>query len=83
MKVPGEALLEFKIKPLEEGLTELTQLSRFLPRGLGGILYWYLFDPFHRILYPNLLRAIGKAIGKPIVQGPERLKALQKKKPAP
>jgi uncharacterized protein YbjT (DUF2867 family) len=83
MKIPGEGLLEFKIKPLGEGLTELTQLSRFLPRGLGGILYWYLFDPFHRLLYPNLLKAIAQAVGKPIIQGPERLKATQKKNMAP
>ncbi len=81
MKLPGEALLEFKIKPLAGGITELTQLSRFMPKGLGGILYWYLFDPFHRILYPNLLKAIGKAIGKPVVQGPERLKGPQKTNP--
>jgi uncharacterized protein YbjT (DUF2867 family) len=75
MKVPGEALLEFKIKPLDGSNTELIQVARFLPRGLGGILYWYLFDPFHRLLYPNLLKAIGKAVGKPIVQGPERIKS--------
>ncbi|HMK66085.1 MAG TPA: SDR family oxidoreductase [Thermodesulfobacteriota bacterium] len=82
MKVPGEALLEFKIKPLEGNNTELIQVARFLPRGLGGILYWYLFDPFHRILYPNLLKAIGKAVGKPVIQGPERLKGPQAQHPA-
>jgi uncharacterized protein YbjT (DUF2867 family) len=80
MKLPGEALLEFKLKPLPGGMTELIQLSRFLPKGLFGILYWYLFDPFHRILYPNLLRAIGRAIGKPIVLGPEKIKSPGKKK---
>lgn len=81
MKLPGEALLEFKIRSLPDGSTELEQISRFLPRGLGGILYWYVLYPFHRLLYPNLLKAIGKAIGKPIVQGPERLKGSQKKGP--
>ncbi len=80
MKLPGEGLLEFKIKPLPGGITELSQFSRFLPRGLVGILYWYLFDPFHRILYPNLLRAIGQAIGKPIIRGPEKIKSQEKKR---
>jgi len=70
MKVPGEALLEFQIKPLAEGRTELRQTARFLPRGLGGLLYWYGFDPFHRILYPRMLAAIARSIGKPILKGP-------------
>jgi uncharacterized protein YbjT (DUF2867 family) len=82
MKLPGEGLLEFKLKSLEGGVTELTQSSRFMPRGLVGILYWYLFDPFHRLLYPNLLKAIGRALGKPVIQGPERLPALRKGKPS-
>ncbi|HSO71315.1 MAG TPA: DUF2867 domain-containing protein, partial [Thermodesulfobacteriota bacterium] len=73
MKVPGQALLEFKIKPLANGVTELQQVARFLPKGLGGILYWYGFDPFHRLLYPRMLKAIARSIARPIVQGPERV----------
>jgi uncharacterized protein YbjT (DUF2867 family) len=71
MKLPGEALLEFKIKPLPDGTSELEQRSRFLPRGLIGIGYWYAMWPFHRFLYPNLLKAISRTIGKPILRGPE------------
>ena len=73
MKLPGEALLEFKIKPLPDGTSELEQNSRFLPRGLVGILYWYFLEPIHRLLYPNLLKAISRTIGKPILKGPERI----------
>ena len=73
MKVPGQALLEFKIKPLANGVTELQQVARFLPKGLGGILYWYVFDPFHRLLYPRMLKAIARDIARPIVQGPQRV----------
>ena len=75
MKLPGEALLEFRLKTLNEGVTELQQLSRFLPRGLGGLLYWYGLDPFHRLLYPNMLKAIARATGKPIFKGPELMVA--------
>jgi hypothetical protein len=73
MKAPGEALLEFNIRPLPDGTSELEQRSRFLPRGLIGIIYWYLLEPIHRVLYPNLLKAISRTIGKPILKGPERI----------
>jgi hypothetical protein len=41
MKLPGQATLEFRIDALWDGKTELQQLSRFLPKYLLGILYWY------------------------------------------
>jgi hypothetical protein len=63
MKMPGEALLDFQITPVGNGQVELQMLSRFLPRGLAGILYWYGF---------GMLKSIAKFIGKPIVSGPER-----------
>ena len=71
MKVPGQALLEFTIKPLADGVSELRQVARFLPKGLVGMLYWYAFDPFHRLLYPRMLKAIARAIARPIVRGPQ------------
>ncbi len=72
MKVPGEALLEFKIDSMGEQSTELQMLSRFLPKGLGGILYWYTLYPFHEKIFFGMLKGIAKAIEKPIVSGPER-----------
>jgi uncharacterized protein YndB with AHSA1/START domain len=72
MKTPGEAVLEFKLSPTGTNQTELQQLSRFLPRGLAGILYWYVLYPFHVWLFGGMLRNISKALGKPILKGPER-----------
>jgi uncharacterized protein YbjT (DUF2867 family) len=72
MKTPGEALLEFHITPLGKGQSELAQLSRFLPRGLGGILYWYVLFPFHQWIFLGMLKSIAKTIGKSIDSGPER-----------
>ena len=72
MKVPGEALLEFKIYPVGDQYTNLQMLSRFLPKGLWGMLYWYIFYPFHEMIFFGMLKAIAKAIEKPIVSGPER-----------
>jgi hypothetical protein len=72
MKVPGEALLEFKIHPVGNQYTDLEMLSRFLPKGLWGMLYWYSFYPFHEKIFFGMLKAIAKVIEKPIVSGPER-----------
>jgi uncharacterized protein YbjT (DUF2867 family)/uncharacterized protein YndB with AHSA1/START domain len=73
MKLPGEATLEFRLTPQPDGATELTQTARFLPRGLLGMAYWYFLDPFHKKLYPGMLKAIAAAAGKPITAGPERV----------
>lgn len=71
MKTPGEALLEFQIDPLGEGRVELRMLSRFLPRGLWGMVYWYTLLPFHRLIFFGMLKSIARSINKPIVSGPE------------
>ena len=71
MKLPGEAVLSFGLHPLENGLTELTQTARFLPRGLCGLLYWYAILPIHHLLFNGMLRGIAKATGKTIRRGPE------------
>jgi uncharacterized protein YbjT (DUF2867 family) len=72
MKAPGEALLEFQISPLENDEVELQMLSRFLPKGLFGILYWYVLYPFHQWIFYGMLKAIATSIDKPIASGPER-----------
>ncbi len=72
MKVPGEAILEFSLTPLGQNLVELQELSRFLPRGLGGILYWYSVYPLHQYIFGSMLKGLARKIGRPIVAGPER-----------
>ena len=72
MKLPGEAILEFKITPMPDGETELRQLSRFVPRGFLGLLYWYSLYPAHQWLFRGMLRAIAHAVRKPVSRGPER-----------
>jgi uncharacterized protein YbjT (DUF2867 family) len=73
MKLPGEAILEFSLAATPDGKTELRQVARFLPRGLGGILYWYALEPFHHWVYRGMLKAIARAVGKPLVAGPEQV----------
>lgn len=72
MKLPGEAVLSFRLRPLENGQTELQQVARFLPRGLLGILYWYAVMPFHHYVFNGMLRGIAKASKKTIISGPEK-----------
>jgi uncharacterized protein YbjT (DUF2867 family)/uncharacterized protein YndB with AHSA1/START domain len=74
MKLPGEALMEFRITPLEKNRTELQQLARFLPRGLVGILYWSVLYLFHKWIFGGMMRSIAKSMKKPVISGPERIK---------
>ncbi|MFH1277576.1 MAG: SDR family oxidoreductase [Candidatus Eisenbacteria bacterium] len=63
MKLPGEAILEFVIEPTEErpGWSRLVQTARFLPKGLGGLLYWYSVLPLHGIVFRGMLGGIRRA----------------------
>ena len=57
MKVPGIATLEFLIEP-RGSHCHLTQIARFQPRGLLGILYWYSVMPLHYIVFRDMLLGI-------------------------
>jgi uncharacterized protein YbjT (DUF2867 family)/nitroimidazol reductase NimA-like FMN-containing flavoprotein (pyridoxamine 5'-phosphate oxidase superfamily) len=72
MKVPGEALLEFTLTAQGAGRTELYQSARFLPRGLWGLVYWYLFAPFHVVIFKGMLSGITKHILCPVITPPVR-----------
>lgn len=71
MKVPGEALLEFRITETEGAAgSELEQCARFLPRGLLGLAYWYAVLPLHGIVFRGMLNGIkaeaeGRAASRP------------------
>ncbi|NJO03409.1 MAG: SDR family oxidoreductase [Bacteroidia bacterium] len=61
MKLPGEAWLEFSIKPQEDsGEYILYQNATFRPRGIWGRLYWYSVLPFHVLIFPGMAKAILK-----------------------
>lgn len=72
MRVPGEATLEFNLHPLGPSRTELQQLSRFLPKGLFGLLYWYGLYPFHQWIFKGMLKKISRAAKGSILEGPQR-----------
>jgi len=72
MKLPGEALMEFRVHPLGNDRTELQILSRFLPRGLWGMVYWYGLYPFHQWIYTGMLKRLALSVGRPVLKGPDR-----------
>jgi uncharacterized protein YbjT (DUF2867 family) len=57
MRAPGYAWLEWEVGTVD-GVTELRQRARFVPRGVWGRVYWWTLVPFHQILFPRMARAI-------------------------
>jgi hypothetical protein len=60
MRAPGRAWLEFRAEP-DGSSTLLRQIAQFEPRGLGGLLYWYLLWPIHEVMFRGMLRRIAAA----------------------
>jgi hypothetical protein len=58
MKLPSEALLEFRIEPWDLSHCRLRQIALFKPCGLFGLLYWYAVVPFHHIVFRGMLLGI-------------------------
>jgi uncharacterized protein YbjT (DUF2867 family) len=64
MKLPGEAILEFHIIIKTDETVELRMIARYSPRGLAGLLYWYLVYPFHNIVFKGMLKNIVLSINR-------------------
>jgi hypothetical protein len=59
MKLPGKAWLEFHIDE-GEGINRFSVSAYFDPAGWKGHVYWYMFLPFHGVLFTKLLEDIEK-----------------------
>jgi hypothetical protein len=57
MKLPGEGWFQFESIP-QDGRTLFTMAAVFAPRGLWGLLYWYLMWPFHKVLFDGFVRRL-------------------------
>lgn len=60
MKVPGKAWLQFEAASTSEGATLLSQTAFFAPKGLAGLLYWYLLYPFHSLVFSGTIRKLAE-----------------------
>jgi uncharacterized protein YbjT (DUF2867 family) len=70
MKLPGEAILEFRVNGLKQKMSELQMLTRFVPRGLTGLIYWYVMYPFHRYVFKGMLKEIANSVNRTILKDP-------------
>ncbi len=69
MKLPGRAWLQFEVEREEAGC-KIRQTAIFDPKGLFGLLYWYLLYPVHKIIFAGMLRAIAREAMSPAVSQP-------------
>lgn len=72
MKLPGTATLSFFIHSPDISHTDcrLEQVAEFIPRGLFGILYWYLVAPLHVYVFQGMIQKIVRR-AESYGQGPE------------
>ncbi len=59
MKVPGRAWLQYEVRPDGTG-SMLIQTAFFEPKGIPGLLYWYLLYPIHALIFSGMARALAK-----------------------
>jgi uncharacterized protein YbjT (DUF2867 family) len=69
MKLPGRAWLDFEVEPKGTG-SVIRQTAIFDPKGLFGLLYWYLSFPLHQLVFAGMLRGIAAAGLRPDCQPP-------------
>jgi hypothetical protein len=73
MKLPGSAWLQFEAVPRDQGATLLVQTAFFSPRGVAGLLYWYLLFPVHGLVFSGMIRKLAaRAEANTLAVGPGR-----------
>lgn len=76
MKLPGQALLDFHIEDVGLGHTRLTQTAWFVPRGLLGLLYWWVVTPLHSFVFTGMLEGVARAAHADVVEGPSKTSSV-------
>lgn len=59
MKVPGRAWLQYEVTETPDG-SEVAQTAFFEPKGLSGIIYWYLLLPIHAFIFRGSIRELAR-----------------------
>ena len=73
MKLPGGAWLQFEAVPRAPGVTLLVQTAFFSPKGVAGLLYWYLLYPVHGLVFSGMIRGLARrAEASMVAVGPGR-----------
>jgi uncharacterized protein YbjT (DUF2867 family) len=58
MRLPGVAVLDFRIEPVAGDKSKLYQKALFQPRGLLGLMYWWAVFPFHHLVFRKMLEGL-------------------------
>ena len=58
MRLPGVATLQFAVETNGPRRSTLTQTAKFKPRGLLGLVYWWMVYPLHGIVFQGMLRGV-------------------------
>ena len=59
MKVPGRAWLQYEVEGTATG-SRLVQTAFFEPKGLPGLVYWYLLYPVHGLIFRGSVRVLAE-----------------------
>lgn len=60
MKIPGEGRLKFEVTLHGEIRAKLSQTVLFAPKGLSGIVYWYLLCLLHGRIFDKMIKRLAK-----------------------
>ena len=64
MRLPGQALLDFRIGANGAQNCTLRQTALFEPRGLFGLMYWYAVLPLHGVVFRGMLAAFSVTLSR-------------------
>lgn len=56
----GRFWLQYEAQPIDEARSLLIQTNFFAPKGLAGLIYWYVFRPMHDQIFAGLAREMEK-----------------------
>lgn len=59
MKLPGKAWLEFRVSG-DDSHAKIHQIALYEPKGVTGLLYWYVLLPFHRLIFDGMIKGIAR-----------------------
>ncbi|MFW6055663.1 MAG: SDR family oxidoreductase [Thermodesulfobacteriota bacterium] len=83
MKLPGEAVLELTLDDLGQDRCDVRLITRFMPRGLLGLAYWYSIYPLHGLVFKGMLKSLALASQAKIISGPESFDRSRESCPLP
>ena len=58
MKMRSNGWLQFETEEKADHQVQITQTAFFEPKGLPGLLYWYILYPVHKFLFGGMIRNI-------------------------